>query len=101
MALLKNYLCKKGGIGKAKKILLFSQAWMTLELLSGARKNELTRTLYLSMNFKNDCMNGRFFLKTLLLYISLICAAAPNTSAQNARIKIDLERTVGEVNKHI
>src|SRR5688572_28602268 len=43
----------------------------------------------------------RSMLKMLLLVCFLICIAGEDVQAQNARIKIDIERTIGEVNKHI
>ena len=43
----------------------------------------------------------RNMLKGLLLICFLKCIAGEVVQAQNARIKIDIERTIGEVNKHI
>ena len=43
---------------------------------------------------------GLFLWKSLVpvLFVSMICTAA---GAQNARIKIDLDRTIGEVDPHL
>ena len=46
-------------------------------------------------------MNYPSFLKVLVPAIVLSNLAFKNSYAQNARIKIDADRTIGEVNKHI
>ncbi|MEO6455339.1 MAG: alpha-L-arabinofuranosidase C-terminal domain-containing protein [Ginsengibacter sp.] len=44
---------------------------------------------------------NKFFLQTIVKAIGLLLMMYTNVQAQNARIKIDLERTIGEVNKNI
>jgi len=46
-------------------------------------------------------MGYRIFFKTLLLTGFFSYMTGNALRAQNARIKIDLDRTIGEVNKHI
>lgn len=46
-------------------------------------------------------MTGRIFLKISALIFLLNGMARDAVQAQNARIKIDLDRSIGEVNKHI
>src|SRR5436190_19852553 len=43
----------------------------------------------------------KFFIRILLLTSVLACIVNDAVRAQNARIKIDIERTIGEVDKHI
>jgi hypothetical protein len=50
---------------------------------------------------KSICMFYRVCLKILLITSLSIYAAGNSVKGQNARIKIDLDRTIGEVNKHI
>jgi len=44
---------------------------------------------------------GQRLLRCLLVICFSTCVAADDVTAQNARIKIDIERTIGEVDKHI
>ena len=41
------------------------------------------------------------YLQNTIKAILFSCIFSSNTQAQNARIKIDVERTIGEVDKHI
>jgi len=46
-------------------------------------------------------MMKKIYLQNILKSILLSCIFSMNVYAQNARIKIDIERTIGEVDKHI
>src|SRR3954469_4455976 len=46
-------------------------------------------------------MTNRRFIRLIRAEFLFTCVIAINLNAQNARIKIDLDRTIGEVDKHI